>query len=165
MAPFIDPGINDLIRDYYTSGCDTKFLYGGSQEHIIVELHAWILRREEIIRTQHEMHVKMVDIPLKFNKSSPETPQERATWAEGLRDMEYCKVSSATSESQNCWRFLTLAHRLLMTSTGKTMQGRHISFAPSIIGAFIGPGSGGDRIMTVAFVPFLVRWIRPSIPI
>ena len=52
MAPFTDPHMEQLKEQYYASECDPKFFYQGSQESIIEELKAWVVRRKEVYKAQ-----------------------------------------------------------------------------------------------------------------
>ena len=55
MAPFSDPQMNQLMDRYSVSNCQPQFLYQGSQESIVKELQAWIVRRKEVYKEQMEL--------------------------------------------------------------------------------------------------------------
>lgn len=55
MAPFSDPIMDQLMDRYFDSDCQPQFLYQGSQENIVKELKAWLVRRKAVYKEQMEL--------------------------------------------------------------------------------------------------------------
>ncbi|CAD6572997.1 MAG: hypothetical protein ASARMPRED_005821 [Alectoria sarmentosa] len=62
--------MDHLMDQYLEHERDPKFLYQGSQESIIKELHAWIVRRKEVYREQMEVR----DLSQKATKATMNDP-------------------------------------------------------------------------------------------
>lgn len=101
MAPFIDPEINHLMTQFYDSDHDKKFLYRGSQEKIVKELHAWVVHRQELSQEEQELREKIFEANLEF-ESAMTTTQRDVIMTKGDRHSNRAKVSNVI------WRALML---------------------------------------------------------
>ena len=96
MAPFTDPKMNQLMTSYYGSKCNPKYLYGGSQENIVKEMQAWVIRRQEVSREQEEIREKILESTLEV-KIAPTKAQHDIALGEGIRSLERAEVSNFIS--------------------------------------------------------------------
>ena len=55
MALYSNPQFDQLVNEYFNHDRDPQFLYQGSQESIIEELKAWIIRRKQVYKEQLEL--------------------------------------------------------------------------------------------------------------
>lgn len=55
MALYPNPQFDQLVNEYFIRGRDPQLLYQGSQESIIQELKAWIVRRKQVYKEQLEL--------------------------------------------------------------------------------------------------------------
>lgn len=58
MAPFLDPAMDQRKDQYFKQDRDPQLLYQGTQETIVKELKAWVVRRKEVIKEQMELRNK-----------------------------------------------------------------------------------------------------------
>ena len=84
--------MNRLMTRYYGRDRDPRFLYDGGQETIVKELHAWVVRRQQVSREQMELRGKIVASTV--GVGSPRTrAQHEAAVAEVARDLDRAEVS------------------------------------------------------------------------
>ena len=55
MPLYWNPQFDQLVDEYFGHGRDPRYLYQGSQETIIEELKAWIIRRKQVYKEQLEL--------------------------------------------------------------------------------------------------------------
>ena len=55
MALYSNPQFDRQVDEYFSHDRDPQFLYQGSQETIIEELKAWIIRRKQVYKEQLEL--------------------------------------------------------------------------------------------------------------
>lgn len=126
MAPFIDPKMNQLMNQYYGSDSNPKFLYDGSQEQIVKELQAWVVRRQKVSQEQMELREKIFESTLTV-KTSTTTARHEAALAEGVRSLNRSEVSNTISGKRKYRHLLTLIDRLLTMKKMKTLLEQHTS--------------------------------------
>ncbi len=85
-----------MMTRYYGSRCNPKYLYDGSQENIVKELQAWVVRRQEVSREQEEMREKILESTIEV-KIAPTKAQHDIALAEGMRCLERAEVSNVIS--------------------------------------------------------------------
>ena len=55
MPLYWNPQFDQLVDEYFAHGRNPRYLYQGSQEKIIEELKAWIIRRKQVYKEQLEL--------------------------------------------------------------------------------------------------------------